>query len=132
MTSDFPKGPAKLMRTGPRLAVVMKEFQFKSEALGLITVEKGFDTDYASVPRIFWAIYPPDGSYTDAAVIHDYLYWYQAAQPGKPITRVEADAVFLEAMTALGVPWHRRHILHKAVRVGGWVPWGKRAKELSI
>lgn len=130
---DFPLGPVQLARTAPRMAVVTREFQFESPTLGLITVERGFDTDYASVPRLFWAVYPPDGAYTDAAVVHDFLYWYQRV-PGTDITGIErhqADAVFLEAMTALGIPWLRRHILHRAVRAGGWVAWNKRAKEIS-
>lgn len=122
---DFPLGPVQLVRTAPRRAEVLREFQFHSQSLGLLTVEQGFDTDYASVPRLFWSIYPPDGSYTDAAVVHDWLYWYQ------PCTRAEADKVFFEAMTALGIPWLRRHILHKSVRLGGWIAWGKRAKEIS-
>ena len=115
----------------PRVAIVEREFKFLSPTLGEITVEPGFDTDYASVPRAFWSIYPPDGSYRAAAVVHDWLYWCLAKEPlGERITRAQADAVFLEALTALEIPWARRHLLHKAVRLGGWLPWGKRAKEL--
>ena len=134
-TTDFPLGPVQLARPvgRPRVGIVLREFQFESPTLGLITVEQGFDTDYASVPRIFWPIYPPDGDYTDAAVIHDFLYWHQCV-PGTDITGIErhmADRVFYEAMTALGIPWLRRHLLHKAVRLGGWIAWRKRARELS-
>jgi hypothetical protein len=39
-----------------------------------VVVPKGFETDFASVPRVFWTIIPPDGKYTKAAVVHDYLY----------------------------------------------------------
>lgn len=127
-TAAFPL-PLRLERTGPRLAVLRAPFAFVSPSLGRIEVEEGFDTDYASVPRIFWSIYPPDGSYTPAAIIHDALYFYQARHDGtgvaESITRAEADTVFLEAMTALGVPLLRRRILHRAVRVGGWLPWAR-------
>lgn len=116
----------------PRVAIVMSPFAFRSPSLGSVRVEAGFDTDYASVPRAFWSIYPPDGTYRAAAVVHDFLYWaHGTTEGGEPITRAQADAVFLEALTALEIPWLRRRILYSAVRAGGWLPWGKRAKELA-
>lgn len=116
----------------PRWAIVELPFSFISPTLGRIDVEPGFDTDYASVPRAFWAVYPPDGDYRRAAVIHDWLYWCLAKEPLSPrITREQADTVFLEALTELDIPWARRHLLHRAVRLGGWVAWNKRAKELA-
>lgn len=121
MSEAFPL-PLKLERTAPRQAVLTKPFVFNSPSLGGITVEEGFDTDYASVPRLFWAIYPPDGAYTEGAVVHDYLYWYQ------PCTRAEADTVFLEAMEALGIPWLRRRLIYASVRAGGWLAWNDNRK----
>lgn len=127
--ASFPL-PLHLERTGPGLAVLRAPFAFLSPTLGRIEVPAGFDTDYASVPRLFWSLYPPDGSYTPAAVIHDALYFYQAKGEGAPrwITRAEADRVFLEAMTALGVPALRRRLLYSAVRVGGWVAWNRNRR----
>ena len=135
---QFPL-PLRLERTGPRLGVLRAPFAFLSPTLGRIEVADGFDTDYASVPRIFWSIYPPDGSYTEAAIIHDALYFYQAqsrtgcalgaAEPAAyPITRAQADTVFLEAMAALGVPAVRRRILYSSVRAGGWLAWSRNTK----
>lgn len=116
--------PLRLERTAPMRGVLLAPFSFHSPTLGPVEVEKGFDTDYASVPRPLWSLYPPDGDYTEAAVIHDALYWHQAPrEEGLPITRAQADTVFLEAMAALGIPWHRRRILHAAVRVGGGKAW---------
>jgi hypothetical protein len=125
MGAPFPNGPAQIKRTAPRRGELLDDFVFDSPTMGRLVVEKGFDTDYASVPRIFWAIYPPDGAYTDAAVVHDWAYWYQT------MTREEADNVFLEAMAALGIPWLRRHILHKAVRAGGWLAWKTNARKIA-
>ncbi len=90
-----------------------------------ITVPKGFETDLASIPRIFWSILPPAGQYAPAAIVHDYIYVYQTR------TRAEADKIFREAMKQLGVPWHRRNLMYSAVRVGGWRPWRKRKKALE-
>ena len=90
-----------------------------------VEVLKGFKTDFASVPRPFWVIFPPDGQWTGAAVVHDFLYWTQAR------TRKESDGIFLEAMGVLGVPYWKRKIMHRAVRSFGWLPWNKRSKELD-
>jgi hypothetical protein len=40
----------------------------------LVIVPRGFETDYASIPRAFWVILAPTGKHTYAAVVHDYLY----------------------------------------------------------
>jgi len=79
----------------------------------VITVERGFVTDFASVPRIFWAFYPPHGSYALAAVVHDYLCVTRTR------SSVEAARIFREAMEVLGVPWARRQLLYAAVRAFG-------------
>ena len=48
---------------------VLEDFTYKD-----ITVPKGFHTNGADIPRIFWAIWPPNRSdYLSAVVIHDYL-----------------------------------------------------------
>jgi len=78
-----------------------------------ITVHEGFQTDFASVPRAFWVVFPPDGKYTQAAVLHDYLYRVQER------TRKESDDIFLEAMAVLGVNKIKRLIMYRAVRVFG-------------
>ena len=40
-------------------------------------------------------------------------------------TRAEADAVFAEAMSVVGVSAWRRSIMHRAVRLGGANGWGR-------
>jgi hypothetical protein len=40
----------------------------------IVSAPPGFLTDFASVPKIFWKILPPNGRYGKAAVIHDYCY----------------------------------------------------------
>lgn len=49
---------------------------FKSELVEEITVEvpKGYKTNGANVPRLFWSIFPPNSpEYLSAVVAHDYL-----------------------------------------------------------
>lgn len=78
-----------------------------------VTVPKGAETDFASVPRIFWPIIRPDGRHGKAAVVHDYLYRVA------PVSRVVADAIFLDAMATLGVSRWRRWSMYLAVRLFG-------------
>ena len=50
-------------------------------------VPAGFETDFASVPRAFWSVFPPYGPYTKSAVLHDWLYVTQPAG----VSRKDAD-----------------------------------------
>ncbi|EOG2822191.1 DUF1353 domain-containing protein, partial [Salmonella enterica] len=79
----------------------------------IISVPAGFITDLATIPRIFWTILPPDGKYAKAAIIHDYLY------DNALRTKKEADLIFLDGMTVLGVPKWKRTVMYWAVRVFG-------------
>lgn len=104
----------------------METFVFNSPTQGRIVVEEGFDTDYASIPRIFWNILPPDGEYSEGAVIHDSEYWFQTRE------REVADLILLEAMEALGVSWIKRQTIYRAVRAFGWMAWNEnRRKRLA-
>lgn len=91
-----------------------------------IDVPEGFETDFASVPRGLWNIFPPDGLYTQAAVLHDYLY-HQRGNHTR--TRKECDGIFLEAMGVLGTPWWKRHLMYRAVRLFGGAYWNKKSDE---
>lgn len=87
---------------------------FISKLVGEIVVPQGFETDFASVPRGLWNLFPPDGSYTAAAVVHDFLYRKTIKR------RATCDKVFLEAMKACGTNWLARRIIYTTVRAFGW------------
>ncbi|EBI1833225.1 DUF1353 domain-containing protein [Salmonella enterica] len=80
---------------------------------GVIEVPAGFITDLATIPRIFWILLPPDGKYAKVAIIHDYLY------DNALRTKKEADKIFLDGMTVLGVPKRKRTVMYWAVRMFG-------------
>lgn len=80
-----------------------------------IRVPAGFVTDFASIPRFFWRVLPPTGSYGKAAVVHDYLYRTTTF----PVTRKQADCIFHEAMGTLGTAGWVRSVMYRAVRVFG-------------
>ena len=86
-------------------------------------VPSGFITDFASVPRGLWNLFPPSGRYTPAAVYHDHLYRLGTT------SREYADAEFLAGMTALEVPWWQRTLMYWAVRLFGRSAWDEAADE---
>ena len=77
-----------------------EEFSYYREGdeKNIITVPKGFITDFASTPRLIWSILPPFGKYAKSAVLHDFLC--QKYHRGE-ILRKEADHIFLESMKIL-------------------------------
>lgn len=89
----------------------------------VIEVEEGFVTDFTSVPRIFWAVIPRWGTYGNAAVVHDWLYWTQE----RP--RAEADAVMLEAMNVLGVGLITRLTIFWGARLFGGIAWWRNRRD---
>lgn len=78
-----------------------------------VTVPELTLTDFASVPKIFWSVIPPDGQYAQACVLHDYLYQTHL------LTREETDKLFLEAMETLKVASWKRNVMFWAVRLFG-------------
>lgn len=90
----------------------------------VIEVHKLFETDGASIPRIFQSFLPTWGRYSRAAVVHDYLY--NELRPGtephpEAPTRQRADAIFYEAMQVSGVGFFTRWIMWAAVRTFGFL-----------
>lgn len=79
----------------------------------VITVPEGFETDFASIPRVFWRVLPPWGKYGKAAVVHDYL----CVTKERP--SIETHKIFLEAMTVLEVPKWKRYIMYAGVACCG-------------
>jgi hypothetical protein len=88
-----------------------------------IKVPKGYETDFASVPSLFWTLVPKSGEYDGAAVIHDYLYGLRGADLKPARTRAECDWIFLDGMAVLGVGYFKRHLMWSAVRIFGSGPW---------
>lgn len=98
-------------------------------------VPVGFQTDFATVPRILHWFALPYGAYTRAAVLHDWLLTELAAwsqRPAEPLvsgSRVlsmagdeppansrDTDGIFRRVMRDLGVPWSKRWVMWTAVR----------------
>ncbi len=84
----------------------------------IITVPQGFVTDGASVPRPLWWFLPTWGSYSRAAVVHDYLC--RALDQGAPDPQAQdrktADRIFYEAMVVCGTGMTMRWLMWVSVR----------------
>ena len=85
-----------------------------------LTILPGFETDGASIPRLFWSCAgePFSPHFVAAAVCHDALYAAELC------TRDQADDTFLELLEIEGLSWFHRNLFWVAVRVAGsWAAW---------
>lgn len=99
---------------GSNTWVLTSELAFSSDVLDrLVIVPIGFETDFASVPRLPLAFLLFGGVADEAAVVHDWLYSTGAC------SRKLADEVFAEASKACGVPAWRRGPMWLGVRLFG-------------
>jgi hypothetical protein len=87
-----------------------------------VNVPSGFVTDLASVPRLFWSVFPRTGRYAYAAIAHDYLYWMQ----DRP--RDQADNVLELAMKDSKVSPEQILAVATAARVGGQSAWDDNSR----
>lgn len=101
-----------------------------------IDIEKGYITDLASVPRFLWVLYPPDGLYRAAVIVHDLIF--QICGPrgeNRPIeiweigidgsekkikvkfTKKEGNLIMKQLMKDWGCGWWTRGTFYNAVQV---------------
>ena len=105
--------------------VLMRDLNYRiGDSALVITVPKGFVTDFASIPEVFWsADLSPNGRYSKAAIVHDYLYWTQGC------TREQADNILDIAMKESNVSFVTRSGVYGGVRLGGGSAWQKNTAE---
>ena len=107
--------------------LIAAPFRYALDNGDIVNVAAGFETDLASVPRLFWTLLPACGPHNRAAVVHDWLYARRRIETvdgkiRKP-RRKECDWIFLAALKDCGVGWVRRNAMWLAVRspAGAWV-----------
>lgn len=126
-TDKALSGPLDLRRFKDPMYILLNPIAWRagpgqSGGGGPVEVPPYFVSDFASVPRIFWSIFPTDGKYAYAAVLHDYVYWVQ----DRP--RAEADKVFRLAMSDLKITDRQAATLYRAVDLFGGAAWDGNAK----
>lgn len=98
---------------------VVGDFEYQSDLLGKsISIENGFLTDFASVPRVPFAYWLFGDTSHKAAVIHDWLFHHHEV-----CDEHTANKVLLEAMEVEGVPAWRRDGIYAGVEIGGESSW---------
>ena len=93
-------------------------------------IQEYYPTDYASIPKILKLFLEYVGTEADAYIIHDYLYNYKGYRTTKrgqinKVSRLWADMEMYKHMKRLGSPLWRRMAYFKAVRLFGWLGFGK-------
>lgn len=130
--------------------ILVKPFNFMLDD-DECSVPLGFESDRASVPRVFWNIIPPMGKYSIPALIHDLLYRIHVIRAWKPCeegiprtvykngewsqtedlwttvdtpcSKAQADTIFLELMILYRVSKWRRQIMYRSVKWFGKKSW---------
>lgn len=94
-----------------------------------VTVPEGFESDGASIPRLFWrVITPADSRIIRAAFVHDYLY---RKQP-KNWTRQEADELFRLLCIRDGLNPALAWTLYYALRIFGGAAWRENSDQKLV
>lgn len=91
-----------------------------------VYVPKGFQTDFASVPRlpIIYRLY--GNTAHEAALVHDYLYRIDS----DPIVEKKiADVIFYDAMGEMGLSDSHRNVMYDGVVMGGKSSYHKKKVE---
>jgi hypothetical protein len=88
-------------------------------------VPAGFHTDFATVPRVVSWLVPRFGTYTLAAILHDWLCT-EGISSGA-VTSRDADGIFRRVMRESGVPVLRRWLMWAGVRWGALTDERRRA-----
>jgi hypothetical protein len=96
--------------------------QQQAGRLPRITVPKGFVTDLASIPPLFFSWLRPDGPFVYAAIVHDFIYWDQTQ------SKDQADEILKVAMEDAKVSTLRLQAIYTAVTVAGQPAWDGNLK----
>lgn len=84
---------------------LVEAYQYKN-----ILVPKGYKTNGANIPRLFWCIFAPNSpEYLSAVILHDYL-----CDKEKYIL---ADNILFDAMSALGVKKWKIYLFYYSCRI---------------
>lgn len=91
-----------------------------------VIVKKDFVTDFASIPKILNSVIGDSiGLYTEAAIIHDYIYqnrimYLKYDDTEIHLSRKECDKIFYRKMLSSGVGKFKAKTMWLAVRAFGW------------
>lgn len=122
---QIPPSPAVRAFGDNKFWIVVEDMEYViGRTSDRIVVPKGFVTDFASIPQLFWGLgLSPYGQYSRAAIVHDYLYWSQGC------TREQADRLLVIAMKESNVSGFDEFVVYRGVDDWGGGPWNTNALE---
>jgi len=109
----FIEAPLDVRKVGDRTWKLLAPVIYRGN-FGDWTVPAGYITDFASVPRLLWILFPQSGRWDQAAVVHDWLI--TDALPAGRIISARVDAEFRGALKVLNVGLIKRWLMWAGVR----------------
>jgi hypothetical protein len=119
-------GSLDTRKHGGSAAMLLSPIEYQFNDGRSLIIPKGFIYDGGSIPRIFWSIVPPFGTYADYSWLpHDMFYFaHRESLPGfEDVTREMADLYMLEVHHHVGVDEFVAHGSFAAVRGGAARAW---------
>lgn len=89
----------------------------------IFAIPAGYVTDFASVPRAMWSIFPPHGRMTTASIVHDYMYDRKMYEDTMTDPRLFADRLFVTNCIRDGVPVWQTWVIYSIIRLFGRSWW---------
>ena len=101
--------------------VLTRGYKIKLNNGDLIQIERGYQTNGADIPRLFWRLYPPYApEYMPAVLIHDFLCdkAIETAKDKKELQEkfLYADNAFREILEKLNISKSKVKVFYNAVR----------------
>ena len=109
-----------------KIRVLTEPVTFQLSNGRILTIEKGFEWDEASIPFVFSWAFPKSGKYAFAALVHDALYY------AKHDSRKFADREFKYWMKATGINSFQVFWRFSMVRVFGGFWWNAKLSKRAI
>lgn len=107
--------------------ILLKDIRVQFRNGQQVVMPEGFVWDLSSTPRFLWGLFPPDGDFEFASLIHDYLY------RTKIMSRERADVEMFAWSKAVAGTTGRNTwadidnwIRYAFVRIFGWAVYYRR------
>ena len=101
----------------------------------VITIRKGFETDFSSIPEFLWGLMKPFGDFLLAPIVHDWMYRndYKVDELGWREARLFADKEMLYiSKKTNSKKWHNRldnNVRYLFVRMFGGFNYKKDTRQ---
>jgi hypothetical protein len=107
---------------------IHKDIQYQLSNKKIIIIPKGMETDFATIPRFFWRLFPPHlKKYRRGAIVHDYLYMTEDVVT----SRAFADAEFRRILINQSTPKWQAWLFWLVIRLFGNKRWNKYKQNAS-